>query len=364
MPKRAVLLVNLGSPDSTAVPDVLRYLQEFLGDERVIDKPESPFLRRLLVNRIITPKRAPNSAKAYQEIWTEKGSPLILISQAVRDKLAESLGAETPVYLAMRYGKPAIADVLKQIAADGVRELLLFPQYPHYAMSSWETVVVKVYEEAARVATGMRISCLQPFYQDHDYIEALYEVSKDYLTQPHDYVLFSYHGIPERHLRKADASRAHCTLVVDCCSTCSPAQAMCYRAQIYKTTEALARRARLAPGSWSVSFQSRLVGEPWLSPYTDTELVRLAKEGKKRLIVLTPAFVADCLETLEEIAGEGKEDFLHAGGESFQHVPCLNDQPPYIDFLSRRVRQWLQGETPETTQVRETAATLAPLPAR
>ena len=359
MPTRAVLLVNLGSPASTAVPDVLRYLQEFLGDERVIDKPDSPLLRRLLVNRIITPKRAPNSAKAYREIWTEQGSPLILISQAVRDKLARELGPETPVYLAMRYGEPAIAKVLAQIAADGITDLLLFPQYPHYAMSSWETVVVKVYEEARRIAPALRVACAQPFYQDQDYIEALYAVSQSYLSQPHDYVLFSYHGIPVRHLRKADSSCGHCTIVDDCCTTSSPVHATCYRAQLHHTTAALTRRAGLRPGSWSISFQSRLVGEPWLSPYTDTELERLAREGKKRIIVLTPAFVADCLETLEEIAGEGKEQFLHAGGESFQHVPCLNDQPPYIAFLAGRVRRWLGGESPSATQARATAATLA-----
>jgi protoporphyrin/coproporphyrin ferrochelatase len=357
MPKRAVLLVNLGSPDSTAVPDVLRYLQEFLGDERVIDKPDSPFLRRFLVNRIITPKRAPKSAEAYRQIWTENGSPLIVISQSVREKLAAALGADTPVYLAMRYGRPAITDVLNQIAADGVTELLLFPQYPHYATSSWETVVVKVYEEAARVAPSVRIACVQPFYDDHDYIEALYAVSRAYLSQPYDHVLFSYHGIPVRHLRKADASLAHCTMVSDCCATCSPAHATCYRAQVFKTTEALARRAQLAPGTWSVSFQSRLAGEPWLSPYTDTEFERFAREGKKRLVVLTPAFVADCLETLEEIAGEGREQFLHAGGEAFQHVPCLNDQPPYIEFIAARVRRWLGGEKPAATHFRAAAAT-------
>ncbi len=359
MSKRGVLLVNLGSPASTSVPDVLRYLQEFLGDERVIDKPDSPLLRRLLVNRIITPKRAPNSAKAYQEIWTEQGSPLILISRAVRDKLAATLGPDTPVYLAMRYGQPSIADVLAQIAADGVTDLLLFPQYPHYAMSSWETVVVKVYEEARRVAPGVRVECVQPFFQDADYIEALYEVSRPYLSQPHDYVLFSYHGIPVRHLRKADTSHAHCTVVDNCCSTCNPAHSVCYRAQVFRTTEALVRRAGLAADTWSVSFQSRLVGEPWLSPYTDKELERLAGEGKKRMLVLTPAFVADCLETLEEIAGEGKEQFLHAGGESFQHVPCLNDQPPYIRFLAERVEKWKGGLSPARVQAEATASTLA-----
>ncbi|HEX2101139.1 MAG TPA: ferrochelatase [Candidatus Synoicihabitans sp.] len=359
MSKRAVLLVNLGSPDSTEVPDVLRYLREFLGDERVIDRPKSPFLRQILVNRIITPKRAPKSAEAYRQIWTRDGSPLITISREVRDRLAEKLGPDVPVYLAMRYGNPAIGDVIAQIAKTGITEVLLFPQYPHYAMSSWETVVVRVYEAVAATAPQLRITCVQPFFEDKDYIDALHTVSQPYFTQPHDYVLFSYHGIPVRHLRESDASHAHCTIVRDCCDTCSPVQSMCYRAQVIRTTQALVRRAGLAPGTWSVSFQSRLVGEPWLSPYTDHEFERLPREGKKRLLVLTPAFVADCLETLEEIAGEGKEQFLHAGGESFTHVPCLNAQAPYIEFLAGRVQRWLKGLAPRAVQAQETTATLA-----
>lgn len=360
MSKRAVLLVNLGSPDSTAVPDVRRYLNEFLGDERVIDKPAFGPLRRFLITRIIVPRRAPKSAEAYRQIWTEEGSPLITLSKSVRDKLAAALGPGTPVYLAMRYGTPSIASVVARLAADGIGEVLLFPQYPHYAMSSWETVVVKVYEEAARLAPALRVASVQPFYEDADYIEALYQVTQPYLAEPHDHVLFSYHGIPVRHLRESDASHAHCTIVKDCCDTCAAAHATCYKAQITKTTQAFARRAGLAPDRHSISFQSRLVGEPWLSPYTDQEFERLSKAGKKRLVVMTPAFVADCLETLEEIAGEGREQFLHAGGESFRHVPCLNDQPPYIDFLAGRVRRWLAGEAPTTTAIRQHAQTLAP----
>ncbi len=340
MPKRAVLLVNLGSPDSTSIPDVTRYLREFLGDERVIDKPAEPF-RTFLVNQIIIRKRVANSAHAYQQIWTDRGSPLILISQSVRDKLAAALGPATPVYLAMRYGNPSIASVIAQIAADGIEELLLFPQYPHYAMSSWETVVVKVYEEAARLAPKLRIESIQPFYQDADYIEALYTVSAPYFQKPHDLVLFSYHGIPERHLRKADSSQAHCTIVKDCCTTCSPLHATCYRAQVLATTRALIARAGIPADKHTVTFQSRLAGEPWLSPFTDHTLEQLPKQGKKRLLVLCPAFVADCLETLEEIRGEGRDTFMEAGGESFEQIPCLNDQPPYIDFLANRVRSWL-----------------------
>ncbi len=358
MSKRAVLLVNLGSPDSTSVPDVRRYLNEFLGDERVIDKPRSNLLRTVLVNGIITPFRSPKSAKAYQKIWTAEGSPLVVTSKSVRQKLAAELGAESPVYLAMRYGNPSIASVLAHMAADGVTDVLLFPQYPHYAMSSWETVVIKVRDEAARLGNPFHIDTVQPFYEDADYIEALYQVSAPYFTQPHDLLLVSYHSIPQRHLREADSSHAHCTLVNDCCNTCSPAHATCYKAQVLKTTQAFVKRAGISADKHAISFQSRLAGEPWLTPYTDHELERLPKAGVKRLLVMTPAFVTDCLETLEEIAVEGKESFLHSGGDSFQHIPCLNDQPPYIDFLAGRVRAWLGGRKPVEVQAGQRAHTL------
>lgn len=341
MPKRAVLLVNLGSPNSTSVADVRNYLREFLGDERVLDL--SAPLRWLLLEGIILRTRPKKSAHAYESIWTKDGSPLILTSISVQRKLQDELGNDTPVYLAMRYGKPSVASIIAQMAADGIEDVLLIPQYPHYAMSSWETVVVKVYEEAARLAPTMRVSLVQPFYQDADYIDALHTVAAPYLQQPHDYVLFSYHGIPVRHLRKADSSKAHCTIVKDCCTTCSPIHATCYRAQVFATTRALAARAGLAPERHSVSFQSRLAGEPWLTPFTDHELARLAREGKKRLLVLCPAFVADCLETIEEISVAGKETFMKAGGVSFTQIPCLNDHPAYIDFLAKRSQQWLSS---------------------
>ncbi|HUR58961.1 MAG TPA: ferrochelatase [Opitutaceae bacterium] len=341
MPKRAVLLVNLGSPDSTSVPDVRRYLDEFLGDERVIDKPDSRFLRSILVHKLIVPRRAPNSAHAYEQVWSKDGSPLIAISKNVQRKLSAALGPDAPVYLAMRYGNPSIASVLASIAADGIEELLLFPQYPHYAMSSWETVVAKAFAEAAHLAPRVRITTVQPFFADADYIEALHAVSAPYFAQPYDHVLFSYHGLPERHMRKADSSQAHCLSVADCCHVASPAHATCYRAQVFATTRAITARSGIPEAKYSVSFQSRLKGEPWLSPYTDFEFVRLAKEGRKRLLVMCNAFVADCLETLEEIRVEGKAAFLAAGGESFSQVPCLNDQPAYIDFLAKRVQHWL-----------------------
>ncbi|HUG10268.1 MAG TPA: ferrochelatase [Opitutaceae bacterium] len=335
----AVLLLNLGSPKSTSVPDVSRYLNEFLGDERVIDKPDSAFLRSLLVKRIIIPKRVENSAHAYEKIWSAEGSPLIATSLRSRDALRAA--AACPVEAAMNYGEPSIGDTLRSLAADGVDRLLLFPQYPHYAMSSWETVVVKTRREAAAIAPQMRIESVLPYYGDADYIEALVASARPYLDKPHDHLLFSYHGIPVRHLTKADSSRAHCQVVPDCCKVASPAHATCYKAQVTRTTELFAARAGLDPARYSISFQSRLVGEPWLEPFTDFELARLAKAGTKRLLIITPAFITDCLETLEEIRMAGSETFLEAGGQSFEHIPCLNDQPAFIRFLSARVDQWL-----------------------
>ncbi len=340
MAKSAVLLLNLGSPDSTSVPDVKRYLREFLGDDRVIDRPANRFLRWLLVHGIITTLRAPKSAHAYASIWTPEGSPLILTSRKTQAALQQR--TTLPVALAMNYGNPSIPDVLARLAADGVDRLLLFPQYPHYAMSSWETVVVKVRREAARLAPQIKIECVTPYYGDPDYIDALVASARPYLDQPHDHLLFSYHGIPVRHLTKADSSHAHCQVVPDCCTTCSPAHGTCYKAQVTRTTSLFVQRAGLAADQYSLTFQSRLVGEPWLSPYTDAEFTRLGRAGKKRLLVLTPAFVTDCLETLEEIRVEGARTFHEAGGESFTHIPCLNDQPVWIDFLQRRVERWQQ----------------------
>jgi ferrochelatase len=339
MPKRAVLLVNLGSPDSTSVPDVRRYLREFLGDPRVLDI--NPVLRWLILEGSILRKRPPETAHAYASVWTPEGSPLLVTSRSVQRKLQAALGAETPVYLAMRYGRPSIAEVLGQMAADGIERALLFPQYPHYAMSSWETVTAKVEAERRRLAPRLELTCVEPFYADADYIEALWAVSRDALAQPHDHLLFSYHGLPARHMRKADPTGRHCLCSADCCTTPSPAHATCYRAQVFATTRAFVARGGIPAGRYSQSFQSRLAGEPWLEPFTDVEFERLAKSGVKRLVVMCPAFVADCLETLEEIAMRGKETFLAAGGESFVQIPCLNDQAPYLDFLAGRARRWL-----------------------
>jgi protoporphyrin/coproporphyrin ferrochelatase len=343
MPTRAVLLVNLGSPDSPSVSDVRRYLREFLGDRRVIDIPAP--LRWLLLEGVILRTRPKKSAHAYASIWTSEGSPLMRISRNLRKKLADHVGADVRVYLAMRYGSPSISDVVAQIAAEGVDELLVIPQYPHFAMSSWETVVVRIEEVIRTTAPQLRVACVEPFFADRDYIEALHAVSAPYLARTHDHVLFSYHGLPVRHLRKYGCTRGHSARCDDCCPPGTLSHSRCYRSQVYATTRALAARAGLSPDRYSVSFQSRLAGEPWCRPFTDSELERLPSHGVKNLLVLCPAFVSDCLETLEEISVAGRDTFLAAGGENFVQIPCLNDQPPYINFLAGRVQRWLTEAT-------------------
>jgi ferrochelatase len=337
MPESAVLLVNLGSPASTAVPDVRRYLREFLGDERVLDLPAP--LRWLLLEGVILRTRPKKSAHAYAQVWTPDGPPLLAITERVRAKLKTATGL--PVAAGMRYGEPSIAGALQGLQAAGVRRVLLIPQYPHYAMSSWETVVVKVYAEAARVAPGLRFTTVQPFHADPGYLDALHAVAQPDLAAGYDHLLFSFHGVPVRHLRKADSSHAHCQCIPDCCNVASPVHGTCYRAQCVRTVQDFARRAALPAGKFSLSFQSRLAGEPWLEPFTDRELVRLAASGVKKLLIMTPAFTADCLETLEEIAMTGRRTFLEAGGTEFKAIPCLNDHPAYLAFLARLTREWL-----------------------
>ena len=337
MRKPGVLLLNLGSPDSTDVADVRRYLKEFLGDERVLDGAPR-WLLWLILNGLILRKRPAESAEAYEQIWTQAGSPLIVTSQKQEQLLAERL--DMPVDLAMRYGSMTAAKAIERLKDKGVTDLFVIPLYPHYAMSSYETAVVDVRASADAVAPHMKLDVLQPFYKDAGYIAALVERTRPYLEQDFDKLLFSFHGIPERHLRQADSSRAHCLKVKDCCNTCSPAHATCYRHQCFQTVEHFIEASGIAREKVAVSFQSRLGREPWLKPYTDELFMAMPAEGVKKLLVISPAFTTDCLETLEELAMRGKEDFTNAGGEHFELIPCLNDSAVFIDFLEAAVRSW------------------------
>ena len=338
--KKAVLLLNLGSPDSTKVPDVRRYLREFLSDGRVLDV--NPILRAIVLNLFILPFRPRKSAAAYATIWTEAGSPLIVTSKKQRDLLAAKV--DVPVHLAMRYGKPAVPDVMRKIVADGTEELFIVPMYPHYAMSSYETAVVQAMEEVARQKPDMKTTLLQPYYDDPEYIDALADATRPHLEHDYDTLVFSYHGVPERHLRKSDPSHAHCLTVPDCCHCASPSHATCYRHQCVRTMDLLVERLGIPKEKTVLAFQSRLGRDPWLTPQTDVTVERLGHEGKKKLLVICPSFVADCLETLEEVAEGCKETFEEAGGEHLELIPCLNENPKWIDFLAGRCRRWINGE--------------------
>ena len=340
MSKKAVLLLNLGSPDSTKVPDVRRYLREFLSDGRVLDV--NPILRAIVLNLFILPFRPRKSAAAYATIWSEAGSPLIVTSKKQRDLLAAKV--DVPVHLAMRYGKPAVPDVMRKIVADGTEELFIVPMYPHYAMSSYETAVVQAMEEVARQKPDMKTTLLQPYYDDPEYIDALADATRPHLEHDYDTLVFSYHGVPERHLRKSDPSHAHCLTVPDCCHCASPSHATCYRHQCVRTMDLLVERLGIPKEKTVLAFQSRLGRDPWLTPQTDVTVERLGHEGKKKLLVICPSFVADCLETLEEVAEGCKETFEEAGGEHLELIPCLNENPKWIDFLAGRCRRWVNGE--------------------
>lgn len=335
---KGILLVNLGSPDSPSVPDVRRYLNEFLMDERVIDTPW--LLRRFVVSMILI-KRPAESGHAYEKIWTKDGSPLVVTSKRVQAELQKRV--TVPVELAMRYQNPSIEFAVNRLAGQGIREVLLIPLFPHYAMSSYETAVVRVQEVAARLATRMKITVQPPYYDAPDFIAALVASTESFLKQDYDHLLFSYHGIPERHLQKSDPTGCHCLKAANCCEVPSPAHATCYRAQCLATTAAFVKRAGVPREKYSVSFQSRLGKDPWLKPYTDYELVRLAQEGRKKMLVICPAFVSDCLETIEEIGMRGCADFMAASGREFTRIPCLNEQPVWVQALENMAQRFLQN---------------------
>ncbi|MDG1803876.1 ferrochelatase [Flavicella sp.] len=335
---KGVLLVNLGSPDTPNPKDVRRYLDEFLMDERVIDT--NVILRNILVRGIILNTRPKKSAEAYQKIWWDEGSPLIVLSERFHKKVVDK--TDIPVALGMRYGSMSIKEGYQKLADQGVTEVLLVPLYPHYAMSSFETVEVKAKQVQKKFFPEMTTEVLPAFFNKPDYIKVMADnIRKNIKGFEHDHILFSYHGIPERHILKSDTTGSHCKLDGSCCNKPSKAHATCYRHQCFETTKEIVKELGLKEGTYSNSFQSRLGRDPWLKPYTDFEFERLPQEeGKKKLAVITPAFVSDCLETLEEIAMEGEEQFKEGGGESYKHIPCLNDNDDWVAVMVDWINQW------------------------
>ncbi|MDB5203730.1 MAG: ferrochelatase [Ferruginibacter sp.] len=342
--RRGILLMNLGSPDSTDTKDVKKYLDEFLMDERVIDVPY--LLRLFLVRGLITPSRAPKSAEAYKTIWTDEGSPLVVLTKKLRDELQALV--DEPVEIAMRYGNPSPKDGFDRLLArdPGITEVIAVPLYPHYAMSSFETAVEHAKTTYAKNNYSFRLEFLDPYYNKKNYISALADSMRPYLQQDFDHLLFSYHGVPGRHIRKSDTTGNHCLKSPDCCNTPSAAHAHCYRHQCFTTTRLVTEELGIPANKFSISFQSRL-GKGWLQPFTDVRLEQMPKEGIKKLLIVCPAFVSDCLETLEEIAERGKESFIEAGGESYAMIPCMNLHPSWVSALKELLEEKSEEQIPQ-----------------
>ncbi|AQX12705.1 ferrochelatase [Elizabethkingia meningoseptica] len=330
MAKKGILLVNLGSPKSTSVKDVKQYLDEFLMDERVIDYRW--IFRALLVKGIILNTRPKKSAKAYETVWTDEGSPLIVITEKIQRKLQKLM--EIPVEIGMRYSEPSIENGLKKLIDQGVSEIVLFPLYPQYAMSTTESVIEKAEKVRKNKFPDIKISYIQPFYNKDVYIECLTESIREKLPKDFDVLQFSYHGVPERHIYKTDPTKT-CNLNDCCFRENNPSHQFCYRHQCFETTTRVIEKLNLPREKTIITFQSRLGKDKWIEPYTDETLKLIPSKGVKKLAVVCPAFVSDCLETLEEIAQEGKEIFIHGGGDSFHYIPCLNDQDRWIDVIKK-----------------------------
>lgn len=340
--KKGVLLVNLGSPESPEPKDVKTYLGEFLMDERVIDVPL--WARTLLVKGIILNTRPKASAAAYKKIWWEEGSPLIVISERLKDKIQKQV--EIPIALAMRYGSMTIKKGLQELVDKGVDEVFLIPLYPQFAMATTETILVLAEEVRKAHFPNLKINDLPAFYNNAEYIEVLSEsISRHLKGNEYEHLLFSYHGVPERHIRKSDVTKSHCKIDGSCCMTPSKAHEFCYKHQCLEVTRLVAEKLDLKEGTYSTSFQSRLGFDPWLQPYTDRTIERLGKQGIKNMAIVTPAFVSDCLETLEEIAMEGAEIFHEMGGQNFTTIPCLNDDDNWVALLSKWIKKWAMSET-------------------
>jgi len=337
--KRGVLLVNLGTPDSPLPAQVGTYLREFLMDPLVIDIPQ--VFRWILVNLLIVPKRSRDSAKLYQKVWTEKGSPLLVHTLDLERKLKAQLSGEVKVVAAMRYGNPSIEKAVKEFKESGVNRILVLPLYPQYSLAATESSILKTRETFSALMPEACLEYIPYFYNSPNYLDAAARVTQEHLKNYHwDSLLFSFHGLPERQVKKTDCSKMHCLQKENCCDEIKEENAFCYRAQSFATSKELANRLGVSSSQFFVGFQSRLKGAPWIRPFSDEFYRELPKKGFKRLAVVCPSFVADCLETLEEVQMRGKEEFLAHGGEDLKLIPSLNSEDVWVEALVNLVRTY------------------------
>lgn len=332
-----VLLIQLGTPRSTDVSDVRSYLRQFLSDPRVLDIPAAA--RTLLLNAIILPFRPRKSAHAYRQIWTEAGSPLTLHTEELAREVGDRLGPGYEVAVGMRYKEPTLASAVDRLEQAGCERIVVVPLFPQYSSAATGSALEAALDEIGRRWNVPEVASVSWFYDDAGYLDALAAVTAPPLEsfRP-DHVLFSYHGIPEKQIRKSDLSGGWCLATTGCCDRIAEANRFCYRAQSFATTRGVVERLGLSEGSYSTTFQSRLAGQKWIEPYTDKVLPELYAHGVRRLAVLTPSFTADCLETLEEIGIRGRRQWEELGGEDFLLVPCLNAAPGWVDSLASLVR--------------------------
>ncbi len=335
--RSGALLLNLGTPDSPSVPDVRRYLREFLSDPRVIDIPALG--RWLLLNCVILPFRPKKSAAAYAKIWTAEGSPLLVNGRALAAGVAEALGPDWLVALGMRYGQPSIASAVARLREAEVSRLVVLPLFPQYSEAATGSALAKLAEEMRRAAYAPRSATIRAFYDAPGFARSVANATREALRDfAADFVLFSYHGLPERQVIAADPSGAHCLASDDCCAAIAEGNRDCYRAQCFATTRAVAEGLALEPERHATAFQSRLGRTPWIQPFTDQILIELAGRGFKRLAVVCPSFAADCLETLEEIGIRGAEQWRELGGGELKLIPAVNARPDWIAAVVEMLR--------------------------
>lgn len=344
---KGALLVNLGSPKSTQLEDIKSYLDEFLMDGRVIDYPY--WLRNLVVRGIILKTRPPKTQANYKRIW-DNGSPLIVYTENLCHKVSQNVAF--PIEMAMRYGEPSLKNGLRNLSDKGVNEVLIIPLFPQFAMATIESATARIDELAKEYFPSIKTTVLPPFYNQPEYIEVMAKNIKRQLKEiEYDHLLFSYHGVPERHIRKSDITNGHCKMDGQCCQTPSEAHKYCYRHQCLETTRLITQKLNLKKETYSHSFQSRLGLIPWLKPYTAKHIPDLAKNGIEKLAIVSPAFVADCIETIDELGREAKELFIENGGKEFHLISCLNDRQDWANVLSKWMDEWA-GKKPEKTEIK------------
>ena len=329
-----VLLINLGSPKELSKKSVRQYLRVFLSDDNVVDLPK--FFQQFILRLFILPFRPKNTLEAYEKIWTKEGSPLIISTESIANKLTEKTGWN--VEYAMRYEEPSIEKALHKFKKNEINKIYVISLYPHNAMATTVTTELETRNVAMNISNDFELIFTKPFFDNEEYINAMVNSIRPYVeNKSYDKIIFSYHGIPKRQAKKTDETGEHCFSTSNCCEVENDGSKDCYRSHTRIASDLTAKKLGLEDDQWEIAYQSR-IGPGWLTPFTDKRLAKLPEEGKDNIAILCPSFISDCLETLEEIDIRGRETFLKAGGKKMTYIPCLNDSEDTINLLENLVR--------------------------